>query len=242
MQFPIAAFLRRRGLALANNIYAANLDQSPGWKGIARGELWLLRPAGEPPRPLHLIRRAPQKPFLDAVLSDPCWQAAAEMPLRGEGAETQDSFTLMSWDADYLYLAAAIRKHPEVRDVAPLPRGRGYDADLSGHDRISWFLDLDRDYATWYTLSIDQRGWTRDRCWLDQSWNPRWSVAIDADQTHWRFEAAIPLNELTNGAPERRTVWAVGVVRTTPGHGVSGWTRPASSRPRPDTFGLARFE
>jgi len=40
---------------------------------------------------------------------------------------------------------------------------------LEPFDRVSILLDLDRDYATYFQLQVDQRGAVRDDCWGDQS-------------------------------------------------------------------------
>ena len=87
---------------------------------------------------------------------------------------------------------------------------------------------MDRDYATYYRLSIDHRGWTHDECWGDASWNPTWYVAAGADDDTWTIEAAIPLKELTQQQPDAKTTWAVGVQRIVPGVGFQSWTTPAS--------------
>ena len=78
-------------------------------------------------------------------------------------------------------------------------------------------LDVDRDYTTFYSLSIDHRGWTNDACWGDTSWNPKWFVAAEGDAEHWTVEAAIPWGELTATAPTTgAAAWAVSCERTPP--------------------------
>ena len=100
--------------------------------------------------------------------------------------------------------------------------------------------NLDRDYATYYAFHIDQRGWTAESCW-DDPWNPKWSVAADADDSHWSVEIAIPLSAGRHASPPRH-VWAAGIVRTIPTVGYESWTHPAGARPRPEAFGLIGFE
>jgi hypothetical protein len=53
---------------------------------------------------------------------------------------------------------------------------------------------------------------------------------------------AIPLDELTPLAPQRGTAWALGITRIIPAVGVESWTLPASATPRPENFGLLRFD
>ena len=103
-------------------------------------------------------------------------------------------------------------------------------------------LDVDRDYVTYYRITIDQRGWTNDDLWGDMSWNPKYYVAAEGDEATWRFEVAIPWKELVPSAPAPDTIWAASVVRTVPAHGVQSWTTPVTSRPRMETGGLLKIE
>ena len=50
------------------------------------------------------------------------------------------------------------------------------------------------------------------------------------------------MTELVPGPPVKKGVWAVGIVRTMPAVGLQSWTHPAGSRPRPESFGLLRFD
>ena len=159
-------------------------------------------------------------------------------------ADTEKSppLVMMAHDDRFLYLAGSVPRH----GTAPLDpvqmKGRTHDADLKDYDRITIRLDTDRDYSTWYTLEIDQRGWTRDACHDDTDWNPKWFVAADGDERRWRFEAAIPLKELVSRVPQSNTTWAISVTRTIPSVRAEGWTSPVSSVARPDAFGFMRFE
>ncbi|HBL43078.1 MAG TPA: hypothetical protein DDZ90_06755, partial [Planctomycetaceae bacterium] len=84
--------------------------------------------------------------------------------------------------------------------------------------------------------------WTSDRCWIDRSWNPRWYVAREKDQQTWRTEIAIPLSELAPATRLKRSTWGLSVIRILPAMGLEGWNHPLTVEPRPDTFGLIRFE
>ena len=119
---------------------------------------------------------------------------------------------------------------------------RPRDGDLSAHDRVEVFLDIDRDYCTYYRLAVDERGWTNDSCWGDATWNPQWFVAARREKGRWTAEAAIPLAELTGRPPQPRDIWAVGVQRTVPGVGFQSWTTPAAVTVLPDGFGYMVFQ
>ena len=272
MQFPLASLMRTRGVyRMADSVFRRYRHTAGGalWQQTAEAEVWLSQPVSEPPRPVYPCRATAFRPVLDGVLSDACWVNAQAMRLSPAGDEppaaeeaaanrsgvvqtsgtgnsaeqnTNFAFAMLSYDAEYLYVALSIPRSPAVRADLPADTGRTHDADLTGFDRIQLPLDIDRDYATWYELEIDQRGFTADRCWGDQAWNPRWFVAAAGDEHYWRVEAAIPFSELMPQAPQRKAVWALGLVRTIPAVGIESWTQPAAARPRPETFGLLRFD
>jgi len=249
IQFPIASLLRQRGKGrLSDGVYRHSQRLSPEdpWRQTADSELWLLRPYDQPPKSLTKCRRAVKPPYLDGVLGDECWQQADEIRLLAADGESIASgaaaICMLSYDGSFLYLAASIPRVAGTPDDAPVLAGRTHDADLANFDRVNLFIDVDRDYATYYELNIDQRGWTREACWGDESWNPQWYVAMTADKTHWRVEAAIPFAQLAPRPPRPGAAWAVGINRVIPAVGLESWTQPASKVPRPETFGLIRFD
>ena len=239
-QMRIASLMRLRDKRSgALSIYNSSHHED-AWKRVASNEVWFDQQAAQPPPSVATIRRAVRPPELDGILSDPCWETAKELWLRGRDLDTQQgSFAAMAYDSQYIYLAAAVRRHPSTASVKTHTGKRSYDDNLENHDRISFCIDTDRDYATWYRLEVNQRGLTTDACWRDTSWNPKWFVASANDETHWRFEAAIPINELAKRTPDRGQAWAIGVSRTLPGFGSSGWAE--STNGRPENFGLAIF-
>src|SRR5262249_4756341 len=151
------------------------------------------------------------KPFLDGKLDDECWQDAAVLKLHAASTERRDASTearqaradlvkdyptevRLAYDREYLYVAVRCF-HPVDRHV-PAVQARTRDADLRPFDRVSILLDLDRDYATYYHLQIDQRGCVAEDCWGDRTWDPRWFVAVQSEPGVWVAEAAIPLDAL----------------------------------------------
>ena len=249
VQFPLAALLRSRGIPAAARQSYLTFQKARGndvWKSVADSEMWMLAPNGRPPRQTALCVLADRRPKLDGVLSDGCWQTAKVLRLTNAKESHRklqsEAFVMLCYDAEYLYVSGSV-------PMAVTPRGfdaetgkRKRDADLSKFDNIAFHFDTDRDYATYFTLKVDQRGWTADACWGDATWNPKWFVAHDKDEKTWRFEAAIPLKELGPTRPRRGGVWSIGVVRTVPAIGVQSWTHPIRKTPRAETFGLLRFD
>jgi hypothetical protein len=186
---------------------------------------------------------AAQKPKLDGQLDDLVWSQARPTELRSALLDDAawPAVAMLAYDAEFLYLAVTCRKAPGVPyDNDPQPRPR--DADLSGFDRVDIMLDVDRDWGTYYRLTLDHRGWTRESCWSDLSWNPDWYVASQNDDDTWTAEAAIPWAALAPAAPGHRDSWALGIQRTVPGVGFQSWTQPSSTSVVPEGFGYLLFE
>lgn len=199
------------------------------WRTRAKAEDWLeeLR-RGEPPLPTIYCSRTEQSPHLDGNLDEPCWQNATS-------TISQSEFHL-AYDTEYLYLAVGCRKVAGVAYEVD-ERPRTYDADLTGHDQVRLWLDVDRDYSTWFRWAVDHRGWTGDQCWLDAGWNPKWFVAAGGDESSWTAEAAIPWSELAAQPPRAGAAWAFGAERIPP----DAQTEFSPSAP-PKEFRLLLFE
>ena len=152
--------------------------------------------------------------------------------LRDETSQTEAG---LAYDNQYLYLAVRCEKSPTNNYDADT-RLRTYDANLSEQDHVQVGIDVDRDYATSYRLSLDHRGWTADACWQNSHWNPRWFVAAGGDDSHWVVEAAIPWLQLTEAAPQSGHAWAWAIRRRDP----TRESHPSASSS--DEFSLLLFE
>jgi len=177
-----------------------------------------------------------QRPLLDGVLDEKLWLAAKTQAWGGNSSQIR-----LAYDEEFFYLAIRCRKVADEKYVSEkLPRS--YDADLAGQDHIRLSLDLDRDYATYFQFSIDHRGQTADRCWLDTSWNPRWFVATSSDDTAWTVEAAIPWSDLTDKPPQPHAAWALALMRQPATGKPKAWVGPTTKDPTPENFGLLIFD
>ncbi len=215
---------------------------SDPYRECAATELWLAERSGPAPRPVTACRRCDERPHLDGRLDDACWTGLAPMMLRDSSGTTQAAYPAKAWlayDDEYLYFAVEC-KHPQDRYVAPVTK-RTRDAELRGFDRVSVLLDLDRDFRTYYRLSVDQRGALAEDCWGDRNWNPKWYVAHASTPEGWTAEVAVPLAELTGDPVSLGKAWACNVVRVLPGRGVQAWSQPADAEPRPEGLGLMLF-
>jgi photosystem II stability/assembly factor-like uncharacterized protein len=257
VQFPLAALERarkrpRQADAIVTSFLSDTAAEGP-WNRVAAGEVWLVQPATAAPGKVALCHRASQAPYLDGQLDDPCWQKAIRVPLRSEadhrrtgsfseGDVAAGSYVQLAYDDRFLYVAARLPRSAGVESAPVEQPGRTDDADLRGQDRLSLQLDVDRDYATYYRIDVDQRGWTADACWDNETWNARRYIAVTGLDDRWLVEMAIPFAELVPQPPQPGETWAAGLVRILPTVGIETWSLPAGTRPMPQGFGLLRFE
>ena len=247
LQFPLAAATRKQGnpkqaercyLAVSRGV---NRD---AWWACAQGELWLANPRGEPPKPVVACVRAATRPRLDGRLDDAVWREAKPAVLHSPQLDDADwpATVMLAYDREFLYVAVQCACVPGAKyEAAAGPRPR--DADLTGHDRVELLLDVDRDYATYYRLAVDHRGWTAESCWGDRTWDPVWFVAAAGSGGAWTAEAAIPLEHLTGRFPQARDAWAIGIQRVAPRAGFQSFSAPAvAAVVMPEGFGYLIFE
>lgn len=247
VQLCVAAAYRKLGntQVLAHH-YQNILDADPkgDWGRIASTERWLLsRDSTTPPAPIAWSSAVDRKPYLDGKLGDECWKGGKPLSLLS-GVESLDvpcaTKVWLRHDEGYLYIAADCHRAHSPSSDEPVARTR-HDADLRAHDRIELCLDLDRDYTSYFKLSADERGLSRDECWGDVGWNPKWFIAVTQDADGWKLEAAIPWTELLGGPAKTDQAWAFNVARILPGKGVQSLGRPAGVAPRAEGFTLLKF-
>ena len=222
-----------------------NLSQSNPWCRKAQWELSLGRGNVQVDAPIVEANYRQEKPILDGKLDDVIWQTGKPVDFQA-GTISQEkgappAAMLVGFDDDYLYLAIRCMKAKnfpyEPSSDDPRPR----DADLQGSDRVRIFLDIDRDYATAYELTVDYRGMTSDGVAGNTTWDPEWYVASRRDQSTWTIEAAIPLGELTGDLIKPGTSWAFGAQRIIVGQGTEAWPKSAKYEIEPSDFGLLQF-
>ena len=247
-QLALAGIYRSQGRPAQGNELLMRLIQrttNDAWGQAAAGELWLVRPEAVPPRPVLACSPASSRPHLDGLLSDSCWQQAEEIVLTnslrgGANDPRQHTLAMLSYDSEFLYFSASCPRAERVAQPKPAAKTRSYDTDLTGADRISLHLDIDRDYGIAYHVSIDEQGRTADRCGEDTSWNPKYFVAVQPDPDFWRVEMAIPLEELLPGGVQPLATWNIAVVLIQPAIALE--TAPAKADPlQAVSYGLMTF-
>lgn len=224
---------------------------------FARCEMQVDNMPSAPLLPLINLPKRSERPFLDGVLTDSIWEDSQEIQLSPFMRDALDpatgtprklvtqangvsSLTMLAWDGEFFYLAAVLERAPEKSDPIELVMNRTYDSEHEDRDRLELEIDTDRDFGTTFQLSVDESGKTSDRCWMLDKWNPKWFVALDADDTTWRVEAAIPLSELSANGAKPGDLWNIRLRRVIPGvlqHELQTGTNPVST----DGAGMVRF-
>jgi hypothetical protein len=230
-----------QGLAPKPTVRCVRSEQRPVLDGILDEPVW------QSAAPLQLVRVAQTRRVPDAVSRESIGRYDRGAFARGArtGGSVQDdpspAQVSLAHDQQYLYLA--VQCHSAGASKVEPPKGpRPRDADLSAEDRVELLIDVDRDYATYYRLVVDHRGWTAESCFGDKTWDPKWYVAAESDSGTWTIEAAIPLSQLVPQPPHRGDAWAIGLQRTIPGTAFQSWTKPASVDVQPQGFGLLIFD
>ena len=214
-----AARIRRSGQFGADRSILAEVARGQGrFADLARVESQALFSAVKTPVPVFNLPKAVQRPLLDGVLSDECWQDAPEIRLAAATSAhgDRDSLVMISWDKEFVYLGGRIEKADGV-EIPKEALNRTHDEATHISDRMEFFFDIDRDYSSGWSLTIDSAGRTADRCHTFRSWDPQWFVATARDDSHWRFEAAVPVRELLDRPLKAGTLWNVGLRRLAPG-------------------------
>ncbi|MFT5524555.1 MAG: photosystem II stability/assembly factor-like uncharacterized protein/TolA-binding protein, partial [Pirellulaceae bacterium] len=246
MRFPLGVAQQQLGHARdAERFYHSFTSQHPesDWASSARTELWLQSGQGPPPKPLTLCYRSNAKPYLDGRLDDPIWQTAKPVNISSLFGDDEKwpGGAVLAYDDEFLYVGVSCRKAAQATyTMSDSPRS--HDADLSSNDRVELLLDIDRDYSSFYRLTVDHQGWTAEECLGDKTWNPQWFVAANSDELQWTVEFAVPWSQLAPSAPRVNDAWAVGVQRVVPGVGFQSWSQPAAAKPRAEGMGILLFQ
>jgi hypothetical protein len=212
------------------------VSAAPSWKALAQAELTLARQSTKRSGSYLLCRRSNAPPLLDGLLAEEMWHTRAPTLTLGSSDPSAHPLTRLwlAYDDRFLYVAvdcqssiAAMHGDPQAATqqlgggastAAPISPTASHLPDRIGPDVDHWRLrlDIDRDYQTWFELSVDEQRRIADRLCDMPGWNPRWAVAHRQNRTGWQTEAAIPLSELTLSPPTTGSAWAISFDRQLP--------------------------
>lgn len=245
VRFPLLAALGKPGQARSgDNLLSSVLgSRDPAWMACAQAEQWIASKQGIPPKKVISCSPAAVRPQLDGRLDDALWRGAKPVALTNPAGNDAEwpAVAALAYDAEFFYVALSCRKIAGVSYPADAST-RTYDSPLEKQDHVRILLDLDRDYASYYSLGVDQHGFTADDCFGDATWNPTWYVAAGGDSEWWTAEIAIPWSELRMTPPRARDIWAIGLQRSAPGGRFQAASQPAAATIRPEGFALLAFE
>ena len=178
------------------------------WAECARAEFWLKRRNTAPPKPVAHCVAVTTRPRLDGKLDEAVWRNAQPLVLRSGLHDDSDwpAVAFLAHDNDYLYLAVRCRKAPGF-DYQKNDGPRRRDTDLNARDRIEILVDIDRDYGTYYRLTVDHRGWPNETFLRDRNWNPDWYIHASDDADTWTIEAAIEMKYIAPSRQRTKKVW-----------------------------------
>jgi len=208
-----------------------------GWSTAAASELWLMRSRvgrqAHCPRPLIRARRSARHIQVDGHLDEPVWRGSGlEVLVDARGKPPDESSRTrvgLAWDATYLYLAATVRT-THGRTGPPAGHQPTRDRLDDAWPAMEWFIDIDRDAATYYHLGVDEIGNGLDAHNDDVSFGlplqvtpvaGAWQYVIQHDQDGWTVEMTVPMACVFPRPPTAGQVWAIQIRR-----------RPAGNSPR----------
>ncbi len=221
--------IRRPGIrqqAVYKRLARTALTQS--WRISASAELALLQPEREVLKSTCQLHRG-QRPRLDGQLDDLLWQQATAITLQNHHdnllTPASTACVKLAYDDAFLYVALLVGREPSI-EYPPASRTRQRDSDLDRYDRVELQIDIDRDYATAWQLTIDHRGWANECFLQNESWDPTWYIGVAPEESArdpWVVEAALPWSSLGGSRPTADSPWCVTIGRMIPGIGRQTW-------------------
>jgi photosystem II stability/assembly factor-like uncharacterized protein len=199
----------------------ANSNGLVGWRAIGFQELSMnhrkakevhqgWKAIGDSISPLYQVRSVGGRPKLDGQSTDPIWQSSQAMTLKSAWMEDPSSTcdVRMVHDSEFLFIAVDSR------------RGASSAAQPNQSERLTFRIDTDRDYLTWFEIQVDESGRTSERCTDMEGWAPEWYFKTVTTDEAWNFEAAIPIAQLQAETCASNDVWALSIHRSIPNHDV----------------------
>ncbi len=215
-------------------------EYAPGKKTIISRSLPIRREAR--------LYRCSNRPLIDGLLTDSCWQATPTLRVFGdEGGGTPTAGQTEVWiarDDSLLYIAARCTEDGMQQIKADVSKR---DGKVYEDDNVNLLLDLDPaprvDSATYYQVMVNAIGTVADRvCRFsggdsrkDYSWNGDWQVATGKGSGHWTIELSCPLADFGKVGE----AWGVNASRFQPRtKTVAVWQVPFKHDP--DSFGVLK--
>ena len=220
-----------------------------------KGEAWLLKPEGDPPKPVLRAPKVAKAPVIDGVLDDECWKTAglakgfvaAEIKVQdGSDNPPAPEKTEMRFCYDDKFLYVAVKAYDD--DITGLVRnGTATSSSLWQDDGVELFLDFNRDYQTYRQVIANVDGAHSEgtgRTGVPDT--PGLEVKTKIYDKYWTLEIIIPLAGVKARGTKKGIVWGANFIKNGYVMGdyyASTWAHLRNgSNHAPEEFGYLIFE
>ena len=195
--------------------------------------------------PLLTAYRAEQRPEIDGVLDDACWQAACVsshfLKANAPGLPEEQTRARLAWDNGKLYLGIEAFEgllEPRLNMLHRVKAEKtGRDAPVFGEDCVEIFLQPGSD--RYFHFASNSGTGTYEGVAASADWDCDWQCAVMRQADRYVVEAAIPFSALDAGPTG---TWRVNFTRHRPhAREYSTWSGLQGAFHQPELFGDLRF-
>jgi hypothetical protein len=207
------------------------------WVEAVRGEQWLRKRAGPPPKPCLDATPCNEPPTIDGKLDEPVWQAAKGgtefYHWLSDERRAIPTTVKAAYDGACLYVA--VRCEDQGREHI---HAEAKDEDVNGlisDTRLELFIDANRDYRTYIQFMLNPIGSRADldcrkairfvsrppfgHRIIDPEWNSDFRAGVQVGDEEWTAEMAFPYRILDAQPPRPGDAWGFNLVRCGTGKG-----------------------
>ncbi len=215
------------------------------WADNARSELWL-KGLGRSNKKLVYAYRVDTPPRIDGRLNDPAWgkgdKVTGFVNTQNNNRISQQTIVSLLYDDENLYIAFNCL---ESKNYGLVVKCAEHDGDVWGDDCIEVFVDANRDYTSYYHLTVNAMGTKRDGLeHKPADWNPKWKAATAVGTNHWNVEICIPFKEFGSSTPKPGVTWGANFTRARRSgkEEISAWAFTNRNHHQPGKFGYLIFK
>lgn len=190
------------------------------------------------------------KPVIDGKLNDDCWQRAsgsALSPDKKDAKVSDDTFFLMTYDLDNIYLGFHVKQrylNPVLNMLDKVKtRASRHDGWFRKDDIVEFRLMP--DMFSEYLIKINMNGFAYDAKNGKTAWNAGLKTAVFKGKDFWNLEVVIPLKRFKLKASVkglRGSEWKCNFYRLNrPSNEESAWNPTQQNRSNIKKYGIIKF-